>query len=122
MSISGVTPVSTVGAKNVPASYFSPVSRSPPRARLAPLPTASDTCRSIFSIAPSSISGPIVMPSSRPLPGLSRLGVGKNDERGVPAELERHPLDVPGRSPGELLADLGRAGEGELAHGRVGQE
>ena len=54
--------------------------------------------------------------------GVRRVGVGKHDERRVPAELERHPLDVPGRTPGEPLADLGRAGEGELAHGRVGQE
>src|SRR6478609_10304 len=121
MSISGVTSVSTVGAKKVPASYFSPESRSPPSTRLAPLPTASETCRSIFSIAPSSISGPVVEHAEegfgqgtvhedpvgadaglagveeldqRGAPGgVRRVGVGKHDERRVPAELERHSLD-----------------------------
>ena len=47
------------------------------------------------------------------------IGVVEHDERRVAAELQADPLDMPGGAGGDELADLGRAGEGDLAHGRV---
>ena len=51
-----------------------------------------------------------------------RVGVGQDDERGVPAEFEAEPFDLVGRGPHELLADFGRSGKRNLANGRVLEE
>ena len=48
-----------------------------------------------------------------------QVGVLEHDERRVAAELERQALDLVGRRADEILADLGAAGEADLAHARV---
>ena len=47
---------------------------------------------------------------------LAEIGVVEHEQRRVAAELERQLLHRVGALPVEDLADLGRAGEGELAH------
>jgi hypothetical protein len=51
-----------------------------------------------------------------------RIGIGEHDERRVPAKLQRDPLDRGRGALGQHLADLRRAGEGQLAHHRVADE
>ncbi len=48
-----------------------------------------------------------------------QVGVVEDEERRVAAELERDLLDLSGALRHQQLADLGRAGEAELAHDRV---
>ncbi|GJE71783.1 hypothetical protein CHKEEEPN_3332 [Methylorubrum podarium] len=50
------------------------------------------------------------------------VGVVEHDRRGVAAELHRRPLHVLARERRELLADRGRAGEGDLADHRMRDE
>ncbi len=57
-----------------------------------------------------------------PVDGLVEVGVVEDDVRGVAPELERQPCDVPCRHLDQLLADLGGAGERDLAHARVAEE
>ena len=49
-----------------------------------------------------------------PAIGLVDVGVGVDDVRALAAELERDLLEVAGRGLDDQLADLGRAGEGDL--------
>ncbi|MOA42320.1 hypothetical protein D3C78_1643590 [compost metagenome] len=51
-----------VGSKKLPSISL------PPLSTLAPLPTASSMCSWTLATALLSISGPVVVPSSRPLP------------------------------------------------------
>ncbi len=44
------------------------------------------------------------------------VGVGEHDVRALAAEFQGQPLDVAGAAGHDLLADLGRAGEHDLAH------
>ena len=60
--MSAVALAITVGWKNWPFSF------SPPVSTLPPFLTASATCLPTFFTAASSISGPMVTPSSKPLP------------------------------------------------------
>ena len=48
------------------------------------------------------------------------IGVGKDDQRAVRAELEREALDA--GDARDLLSNSGRAGEADLPHARVGAE
>src|SRR5437764_978136 len=50
------------------------------------------------------------------------VGVGEDDQRGVAAEFQAEPLDLVGGAADQLLADPGRAGEADLADGRVGEQ
>ena len=50
------------------------------------------------------------------------VGVGEDDVGALAAELEGHPLHLVGAAGHDLLADLGRAGEADLADQRVGDE
>ena len=50
------------------------------------------------------------------------VGVGEDDVGALAAELERDRLDQRGAAGGDLLADLGRSGEDDLAHVRVRDE
>ena len=50
------------------------------------------------------------------------VGVLEDEERRVAAELHRHPQELLGGLLDELLADLGRAGEGQLARPRVADQ
>ena len=43
------------------------------------------------------------------------VGVGEDDQRGVAAEFEAQALDLVGRAADQFLADLGGAGEADLA-------
>ncbi len=47
------------------------------------------------------------------------VGIGIDDRRAFAAEFQRHRHDPLGRRAHDDLADLGRAGEGQLAHQRV---
>ena len=51
----------------------------------------------------------------RRLGHLLDVGVGEDDQRGMAAQLEAQTLDLVGRAADQLLADLGRAGEADLA-------
>ena len=51
----------------------------------------------------------------RRLSHLVDVGVGEDDQRRVAAKLEAQTLDLVGRTADQLLADLGRAGEADLA-------
>ncbi len=53
---------------------------------------------------------------------LVEVGVVEDHVRGVATELEREALDLVGRATDEILPDLGRPGERELANARVGEE
>ena len=53
---------------------------------------------------------------------LLEVGVGEDDVRALAAELEGDGLDLRGAPGGDLLADLGRPGEHDLAHLLVGDE
>ncbi|MNT43076.1 hypothetical protein D3C72_1795270 [compost metagenome] len=59
------TLVRMVGSKKLPSIDL------PPDSTVAPLETASAMCSCTLATAFSSISGPVVVPSSRPLPILS---------------------------------------------------
>ena len=50
------------------------------------------------------------------------VGVGEDDVGALAAELERHPLHLVGAAGHDPLADLGGAGEADLADQRVGDE
>src|SRR6185295_19517155 len=52
-------------------------------------------------------------PADRALRGRLHIGVAEDDVRRLAAELERHPLQRRGRLALDLLADLGRAREGD---------
>ncbi len=54
--------------------------------------------------------------------GLLDGRVVEDDVRRVPAELEREPLHLAGREADQLLADLGRAGERDLADAAVAEQ
>ena len=58
----------------------------------------------------------------RALDGGVDVGVREDDERRVAAELHRRPQQALGGLLDELLPDLGRAGERELAQPRVGDD
>src|SRR5687768_6037425 len=51
-----------------------------------------------------------------------QIGVIEDDERSVAAQFERDAFDGAGRLLVQRDADLGAAGEGELAHARIGEE
>ena len=51
-----------------------------------------------------------------------QVGVGEDDVGALAAELEGHPLHLVGAAGHDLLADLGGAGEADLADQRVGDE
>ena len=53
-----------------------------------------------------------------PVDGRIQIGVGEDDIRALAAQLERQPLQrVGGRLM--MVADLGRAGEGDFVHVRM---
>ena len=58
----------------------------------------------------------------RAVDGGVEVGVVEDEERGVAAELHRDAQDLLGRLFDQLAADLGRAGEGQLARARVAQQ
>ena len=69
--------------------------------------------------ADAGLPGVAVLARDRALHGGVEIRVVEHDERRVAAELERHLLQRAGALRHQLLADLGRAGERELAHDRV---
>ncbi len=73
MSISGVTPSSTVASAN--SCVGMPAARRPPASSRAPLPRASPTCRSNFAATASLLSGPIVVEASKGSPSRTRVFV-----------------------------------------------
>ena len=54
--------------------------------------------------------------------GQLHVGVGEDDVGALAPELERDPLHLVGTAGHDGPPDLGRAGEADLAHGRVGHE
>ncbi len=69
--------------------------------------------------ADAGLAGVAVLRGDRALHGGVEVGVVEHDERRVAAELQRNLLERAGALLHQLLADLGRAREGELAHPRV---
>ncbi len=55
----------------------------------------------------------------RAVDGRVEVGVGEDDVRALAAQLEGDPLERVGGVPHDDLADLGRAGEGDLVDARV---
>jgi hypothetical protein len=66
--------------------------------------------------ADAGLAGVAVLRDDRPLHGLVQIGIVEHDEGRVAAQFHRHLLHRVGRLADQLLADLGRAGEGDLAH------
>ena len=56
-----------------------------------------------------------ILAMHRALDGGVEVGVVEDQERGVAAQLHRHPQDLLGGLLDQLAADLGRAGERQLA-------
>ena len=72
--------------------------------------------------ADAGLAGVPELAGDRTLDRLVEVGVVEDDERRVAAQLHRGPLDRVGALLEQDLADLGRAGEGDLAHGLVGAQ
>ena len=65
--------------------------------------------------ADTGLAGIAILRHDRPLGGSIQIGVVEDDEGCVAAQFHRHLLDRIGRGADQLLAYLGRAGEGHLA-------
>ena len=72
--------------------------------------------------ADAGLAGVAELRGDQAVDGLLERRVVEDDVRRVPAELEREPLHLAGREADQLLADLGRAGERDLAHAAVAEE
>ena len=70
------------------------------------------------------MSGPLLryLEYDHTFDGRIEVGVVEHEEWGVATELQRHVLDRPGSLGHQLLADLGGAGERDLANDRVGRQ
>ncbi len=72
--------------------------------------------------ADAGLAGVAVLAGDRARDRRIEVGVVEHDERRVAAELERHLLHRPRALRHQQLADLGRAGEGQLAHARIARQ
>ena len=72
--------------------------------------------------ADAGLAGVAVFGDDRAFDRAVDIGVVEDEERRVAAELHRHLLHRRGAFLDQQLADLGRAGEGQLLHQRVGAD
>ena len=113
MSISG--PITTPGSTPLPTFIAPAASARRLRERVVDAVLHQDAVG-----ADAGLAGIAVLRGDRALDRHLDVGVVEHDERRVAAEFQRDLLDRRGALLHQQFADLGRAGEGQLAHGRVG--
>ena len=72
--------------------------------------------------ADAGLAGIAVLGDQRTIDGLVEIGIVENQERRIAAKLKRQLLDVVGALLHQDAAYLGGAGEGQLAHFRIGAQ